>query len=72
MNPLAAAEALWKRADHDGAWLKNEELPPIDRVIPQVIDLRQRILTCLCRWELGDDLVSDRDCRNCDHGEGCH
>ena len=44
--------------DHDGAWLLIEELEPIDRVMPDVIDLRLRILTCTCRWELGDDLAS--------------
>ena len=55
---LATAESLWKQGDHDGAWLALEELEPIDRVMPEVIDLRLRILTCTCRWELGDDLAS--------------
>ena len=27
-------------------------------MLPEVIDLRLRILTCLCKWELGDDLAS--------------
>ena len=49
---------LWKQGDHDGAWLAIELLPPIDRVMPEMIDLRLRILTCTCRWELGDDLAS--------------
>ena len=26
--------------------------------MPQVIDLRLRILTCLCKWEQGGDLAS--------------
>ena len=26
--------------------------------MPDVIDLRLRILTCLCKWDLGDDLGS--------------
>lgn len=26
--------------------------------MPQVIDLRLGILTCLCNWELGDNLAS--------------
>jgi len=26
--------------------------------MPEVIDLRLRVLTCTCRWELGDDLAS--------------
>jgi len=51
------AGQLWKQGDHDGAWLALEELPPIDRVMPEVIDLRLRILTCLCKWELADDLA---------------
>jgi hypothetical protein len=55
---LTEAENLWKQGDHDGAWLKIEDMEPIDRVMPQVIDLRLRILTCTCRWELGDDLAS--------------
>ena len=54
-DTLAAAEALWKQGDHDGAWLALEELPPIDCVMPQVIDLRLRILTNLGKWDLGDD-----------------
>jgi len=37
---LTAAESLWKQGDHDGAWRALEELEPIDRVMPQVIDLR--------------------------------
>ena len=44
---LAAAEQLCNPCDHDGAWLAIEELPPIDRVMPEVIDLRLRILTNL-------------------------
>ncbi len=55
---LTAAEDLWKQGDPDGAWLKLEELEPIDRVMPEVIDLRLHILTCLCKWDLGDDLAS--------------
>ena len=39
-GPLAVAETLWKQGDHDGAWLALEELGPIDRVMPQVINLR--------------------------------
>ena len=58
-SSLGAAENLWKQANH-GAWLALEELPPIDRVMPEVIDLRLRILTCTCRWELGDDLIEGK------------
>ena len=57
-DTLTAAETLWKQGDHDGAWLALEELRPIDRVMPEVIDLRLRILTCLCKWGLGDNLAS--------------
>ena len=39
---LEAASTSWKQGDHDGAWLAIEELPPIDRVMPDVIDLRLR------------------------------
>ena len=54
---LAAAELLWKSGDHDGAWLALEELPPIDKVTPEVVDLRLRICTNLGRWDLGDSLA---------------
>jgi len=69
MDTLAAAESLWKRRDHDGAWLKIEELPPIDRVLPQVINVRLRICTSvavdnqlsrgrLYLWRGPDDLMA--------------
>ena len=37
-DQLAAAEAHWRQADHDGAWLALEERAKIDRVMPEVID----------------------------------
>jgi hypothetical protein len=46
-DTLAAAEQLWKQGNHDGAWLPIEELAPIGRVTPEVIDLSLRILTNL-------------------------
>ena len=58
MGPLAAAEQLWKQGDHEGAWLAIEELQATERVMSVVIDLRLRILTCLCKWDLGDNLAS--------------
>jgi len=45
VQALAAAENLWKRGHHDGAWPKIEALEPIDRVMPDVIDVRLRICT---------------------------
>ena len=57
-DTLATAEALWKQGDQDGAWRAIDELNAIDRRLPQTIDLRLRILTCLSKWELGDDLAS--------------
>jgi hypothetical protein len=46
-----------KQRDHDGAWLAIEELEPIDRVMPDAIDLRLRILTNLGKWDMGDNLA---------------
>ena len=54
---LDEAERLWKRGEWDAASLKIEELEPIDRIMPAVIDLRLRICMGAEFWAMGDELV---------------
>lgn len=39
------------------AWQETEDLPPIDRVDPLVLEIRLRILTATGNWELGGQLA---------------
>ena len=50
---LTQAEGHFELAMHQEAWDTLEELPPIDRTEPLVLELKLRILTALSQWELG-------------------
>lgn len=58
-NPLIiAAEGYHDLGMHEDAWNVLEELPPIDKTEPLVLELRLRILTAMNRWELGDHIAN--------------
>ena len=42
----------------EDAWNVTEDLPPIDRVEPLVLELRLRILTAMEKWELGEGIAN--------------
>ena len=69
---LDEAEHLWKRGEWDAASLKIEELEPIDRIMPAVIDLRLRICIGAEFWAMGDELVQVlSSAADAVHGQTC-
>ena len=55
---LTMAEGYIDLGMHEEAWACLEELPPIDRIMPEVIDLRVRICLAMERWEMGSHLAN--------------
>jgi hypothetical protein len=55
---LTRAEGFFELGMHQEAWNTLEELPPIDRVEPLVLELRLRILTALEEFGLGESIAS--------------
>ena len=55
---MERAERLYRQGDYDGAWLEIEELQPIERVMPEPVDLRLRICIATGRWSMGENLAS--------------
>ena len=55
---LTRAEGFFELGMLNDAWNQTEELPPIDRVEPLVLELRLRILTALEKFELGESIAS--------------
>jgi hypothetical protein len=54
---LTRAEGFFELGMFEEAWNETEELPPIDRTEPLVLELRLRILTALSQWELGESVA---------------
>lgn len=57
-DQLERAEGYIDLGMHEDAWNCLEELPAIDRVMPEVINLRLRICLALERWEMGASLAN--------------
>ena len=55
---LNRAEGFHDLGLHQEAWDTLEELPPIDRVEPLVLELRLRILTAMEKWDLGEGIAN--------------
>lgn len=55
---LNRAEGFLQLGMVSEAWEETENLPPIDRVEPLVLEIRLRILTQAGNWELGGHLAS--------------
>ena len=55
---LTRGEGFFELGMFEEAWAETEELPPIDRVEPLVLELRLRILTALEKFELGEHIAS--------------
>lgn len=54
---LTRAEGFFELGMHQEAWNETEELPPIDRTEPLVLELRLRTLTALEKFELGGHIA---------------
>lgn len=54
----AASDKTGRNANRN----ETEELPPIDRAEPLVLELRLRILTALSQWELGASIANVLEC----------
>ena len=55
---LTTAEGYFDLGMFEDAWNATEELPPLDRVEPLVLELRLRILTATGQWDLGDHIAN--------------
>ena len=61
-DDITRAEGFFELGMHNEAWNETEELPPIDRAEPLVLELRLRILTALSQWELGASIANVLEC----------
>lgn len=59
---MKRAEEMWKAGDFVGVWEATEELEPIDRVMPETLDLRLRVCIALERWKMGEDISEVLSC----------
>lgn len=57
-NDITRAEGYFELGMQQEAWDALEELPPIDRTDPLVLELKLRILTALSQWELGESVAN--------------
>lgn len=57
-DQLTRAEGFFELGMFEEAWNATEDLPPIDRVEPLVLELRLRVCTALSQWELGEHIAN--------------
>lgn len=55
---LTRAEGFYELGMYSEAWSATEDLAPIDRTEPLVLELRLRIATALSLWDLGEGMAN--------------
>lgn len=57
-NHFRRAEGFYELGMYSEAWSETEDLPPIDRTEPLVLELKLRIATALSLWDLGEGMAN--------------